>query len=205
MQSVCLHSLKSLTITWIVMLQLQKSCFVCGDFNFHFEDDTNGNICKLRDLLFSLNLCQHVKMATHTHGHVLDIVITRVSEKAEGLVQCLDTDGAVLSDHAPILFSIPYRKPAPKQNQVTFRKITYIGMTVFLQDIQQSTLCTSPSEDITELAVQYQTMLTAILDTNAPAQTKTITIKPQPLWYTETIREAKRPKRVRSTGGGQHS
>ena len=98
-----------------------------------------------------------------------------------------------ISDHAPILFSIPYRKPAPKWKQVTLRKIKCIDMTVRLQDIQQSTLCTSPSDDVTELAEQYQTTLTAILDTHAPAQTKTI--KPQSLWYTETISEAKRVRR----------
>ena len=168
---------------------------VCGDFNFHYENVMNQDALKFRDLLFSLALHQHVTLATHTHGHVLDLVITRVSDEQDGLVQSMDIDGAILSDHAPILFSVPFRKPAPKRKQVSIRKIKDIDMTAFLEDLQQSSLCTCPSDDITKLVEQYNTTITTALDTHAPALLKTITIKPQSPWYTEAIREAKRVRR----------
>ena len=71
----------------------------------------------------------------------------------------MDIDGAVLSDCAPILFSIPYWKPAPNQKQLTLRTVKGIAMTAFLGRYL--------SEDIKELAEQYETTLIEILDTHA--------------------------------------
>ena len=52
-----------------------------GDFNFHYEDTSNGDALKLKELLYSLNLEQHVDEPTHEKGHTLDLVITRVTDR----------------------------------------------------------------------------------------------------------------------------
>ena len=130
-----LHSLKEFNNDMESHATTTGMLLVCGNFNFHFEVYPNRDTYKLRETYYFLSICANMfQMATHTHSsHVLDLVIACVSEEVEGLVQCVDTDGSVLSDHAPILFSIPYRKPGPKQKQVTLKKTKDIDMTVFLK------------------------------------------------------------------------
>ena len=48
-----------------------------GDFNFHFEDSSNGVVDQLKTLLNDHNLVQLVDMPTHKRGHVLDWVTVR--------------------------------------------------------------------------------------------------------------------------------
>ena len=48
-----------------------------GDFNFHFEDSSNGDVDQLKTLLNDHDLVQLVDMPTHKRGHVLDWVIVR--------------------------------------------------------------------------------------------------------------------------------
>lgn len=110
-------------------------------------------------------------------------------------MQNLDVGGADLSDHHPVSFSMPFRKPAPERRQVLVRNIKDMDMDAFQQDIRNSCLCNNPSDDITHLVNQYNTTLSNILDTHAPARSKTITIKPQSPWFTEEIRIAKRDRR----------
>jgi len=50
---------------------------LCGDFNFHVDDNGNANAKQFHDLLFSADLKQHVNGPTHRLGHTLDLLITR--------------------------------------------------------------------------------------------------------------------------------
>ena len=52
---------------------VSPSFLICGDFNIHV--DTNDSI-KLQNCLESCNIPQNVQMATHLHGHILDLVLT---------------------------------------------------------------------------------------------------------------------------------
>ena len=53
---------------------------VVGDFNFHYERPDLADTKKLHDLLYSLDLEQHVHEPTHIRGHCLDLVISRSDE-----------------------------------------------------------------------------------------------------------------------------
>ena len=167
---------------------------ICGDLNFHYDDRSNEDANKFKDTIFSLNLDQHVGVATHTHGHVLDLVLTRSTDSLD-MVHDLDVHAAVFSDHSPISFNMPFRKPAPMQKEVTIRNLKDIDVEKFQNDILLSTLITSPPDDVTELIDQYNTTLSTLLESHAPARTKKITIKPRSPWYTEDIREAKKQRR----------
>ena len=48
--------------------------FIVGDFNIKYDDESEAR--PLLQLLESFNLVQHVKDATHTAGHILDLVIS---------------------------------------------------------------------------------------------------------------------------------
>ena len=52
-----------------------------GDFNIHVDVPTDMDTIQFRDLLDSMGLQQHLKRPTHIHGHTLDLLITRQSDK----------------------------------------------------------------------------------------------------------------------------
>lgn len=54
------------------MLSTEK-LLITGDFNIHVESTSDFDACKLHDLFASMGLEQHVKEATHVHGHTLDL------------------------------------------------------------------------------------------------------------------------------------
>ena len=71
---------------------------------------TDAYTVKFMDLLESLGLEQHVRGPTHTHGHTLDLVITR---KMENIIACpprvcrYSSDQATVHDHCDMNFNKP--------------------------------------------------------------------------------------------------
>ena len=70
-----------------------------GDFNFHFEDSSNGDVDQLKTLLNDHDLVQLVDIPTHKRGHVLDWVIVRHDASCLSLETVEDI---ALSDHSAI-------------------------------------------------------------------------------------------------------
>ena len=166
---------------------------VLGDFNFHFNKVADQDAKKLRDLLFSLNFDQHVEAPTHTHGHLLDLLLTRSSE---AVISKLEMHPPIMSDHTPLTFSLVTRKPPPGKKLVSFRKLRNMDMDKFKMDIQHSSLLTDPPTGSTDdLVQQYNDTLTRIIDEHAPLKTKYITDRENAPWYNEAILQAKRDKR----------
>ena len=165
---------------------------VVGDFNFHYGNSTNAESAKLEELLHSLNLEQHVKEATHDHGHILDLVITRCDELA---VSNLQLHPSGISDHCPISFSLPIGRPAAVQQMQTYRKLKDIDIEALQADILQSSLYTSPADSVNDLVLQYNSVLEDIMDSHAPKKTRKITVRPNTPWYTDDIRKAKQNRR----------
>ena len=52
---------------------------LAGDFNIHVDTVSDESSKKLFDLLKNFSLRQHVKLPTHTGGHTLDLIISRVN------------------------------------------------------------------------------------------------------------------------------
>ena len=69
---------------------------IVGDFNIHVYDVTDVNAGKPINILGSHSLVQHVRSPIHSHGHTLDLFITRDDQ----LVKLLSVDPPLLSDHA---------------------------------------------------------------------------------------------------------
>ena len=76
-----------------------------GDFNFHFEDSSNGDVDHLKTLLNDHDLVQLVDMPTHKRGHVLDWVIVRRDASCLSLETVEDI---ALSDHSAIYWGPNY-------------------------------------------------------------------------------------------------
>ena len=73
------------------------------------------------------------------------------------------------------------------RKKVTIQNLKDIEMETFHGDILKSELVSHPPDDTTEHIEIYNSTLSNMIDSHAPAQTKTITIKHQSLWYTEEI------------------
>jgi hypothetical protein len=84
------------------------SILITGDFNVHADDPSNDDALRFLDLLESLGLEQHVDESTHTHGHILDLVITRIGDDI--LNESPKSDFCI-SDHISIICNISLLKP----------------------------------------------------------------------------------------------
>ena len=91
-----------------------------GDFNFHYDDCSDGQVSRLRTMLSDHNLTQLVNVPTHKHGHILDWVVVRT----ENSCFCFNSvqDYPYLSDHKAVVCTPAVTKPSPRRRHVTSRK-----------------------------------------------------------------------------------
>ena len=139
-----------------------------------------------------MNLDQHMHTSTHTHGHTLDLVITRSSE---AIVRNINVHAPVMSDHNPVTFLVQTRKPPPMKKLVSFRKIKDINIDQFKSDIMRSSLVETPSDDVDQLVNQYHSTLSTILDDHAPVVTKVMVDRSNCPWFNDEILQAKKKRR----------
>ncbi len=167
---------------------------VIGDFNIHLDNENHPDAIKFRELLDGMDLNQHVKGITHNCGHTLDLVITRSCEKE--LVSDVKTRAPTIKlDHQLLLISCCVDKPAAQKQIITCRNTKDINIEAFKRDLLSSPLITSPAADITELVDQYNSTLTALMDSHAPKTTKEILIRQHSPWYNEDLAAARRKRR----------
>lgn len=167
---------------------------ILGDFNFHVNDSSDRDACSFQDLLSSYDLHQHVKVSTHCSGHTLDLVLTR---SQDSLVSGLHAEDHGFPDHYPVFTQLSVAKPQLPKQEVTYRKLKCIDIASVSAAISASTLCTSETSTLSldEQVQLYNTELSVILDKLAPLKTRTITIRPEAVWYNNSIREAKQRRR----------
>ena len=146
----------------------------------------------MREILDTSGLQQHVDRATHKKGHLLDLVITR---KQSTLVSNVSVIDGLPSDHAAVSCNLTLDRPPAMKRKMRYRKLRQIDIEKFKQDIESSTLYTNPAHDPEGLALQYDTVLSQLLDLHAPQKEKCITIRPNAPWYTDELREEKQKKR----------
>ena len=77
-----------------------SSVVIVGDLNLHLDVKNDPGTMKFESLLAANNYVQHVSVATHVGGHLLDVVLTR------GDLPALSTNVSQpggLSDHSMIV------------------------------------------------------------------------------------------------------
>ena len=87
------------------------------DFNFHFENQQDSEVFKLKSLLNDCCLQQLVNQPTQRCDHTLDWVVICDDSIISGSVDVIDTAS---SDHRMILCSLSLRKPGRAKQQETF-------------------------------------------------------------------------------------
>ena len=93
---------------------------------------TDAKTVKFMDLLESLGLEQHVRGPTHTHGHTLDLVITR---KMENIIACPPRVCRYFSDQATVHCDMNFNKPAFQVKKISYRKVRAIDMDSLKGDL----------------------------------------------------------------------
>ena len=170
-----------------------------GDFNFHFEDSSNGNVDQLKTLLNNHELVQLVDMLTHKRGHVLDWVIVRRDASCLSLETVEDI---ALSDHSAIYCSVNVRRPTARKRLVTSRNLRAMNSTDFQADIKS--FVETAGDQCADLGLLnvYNTGLRQVLDHHAPLTTRCINNCPSAPWMTDGIKAAKLEQ---NASGGTHA
>ena len=109
---------------------------------------------------------------THKSGHILDLVITRLSDNVIFNVHSSDP---LISDHKAILFSAQLQKTCLTTKTIKYQPLSKINYQSFNADLNLSDLMNHPHSTLIELALQYDHSLTAPLDKHSPIKSKTIT------------------------------
>ena len=113
-------------------LLLPGRLLITGDFNIHFENNSDSDAMKYADILDSLGLIQHVTCPTHISGHTLDLIITRNEDNIIVSPPVCDT---FLSDHSTLLCHVAFEKAPPVRNTIQLRRLKHIDLEIFRKDI----------------------------------------------------------------------
>ena len=149
-------------------------------------------------------------MPTHLHGHILDLIINRMSAK---LVQGSPQIDRYISDHAAILCWLSSYKPDLPVKSITYGKLRSIDMNQMKSDLKDSDLGginrlyveDMSGTDLNAMALKYNVTLSSVLEHHAPLKVVTKTLSPTVPWYNESIvcsrksqRKAERKWRTRT-------
>jgi len=162
-----------------------------GDFNIHVDNSEDTYAKQFLDIVKSFDLVQHVTEPTHKRGHILDLVITRSSDKFANIF----IDEPEISDHNSVAFVLDQSKPPLPSKVITYRKTKAIDREKFRDDIKDSFHSLKEYDNVDELADSYNSILNKLLEKHAPVKSKKVTIHPKAPWYTSEINEAKKTKR----------
>ena len=161
---------------------------IAGDFNFHMDNLQDREAAKFADFLDSAGLIQHVSGPTHTKGHTLDLILSRMTDV---FISNVSSTFYLPSDHAAISSFLHIARPEPVKMEISSRKLHNIDLDAFRADILVSPLFISPSSELDLLVTQYDTVLRDLKDKYAPLITRTIRCRPNAPWYNDDLREMK--------------
>ena len=143
---------------------------------------------RLREILESTGLKQHVTAPTHISGHTLDLIITRLSDQLD---ICSPWTVYLFSDHMLVSSKLQVCKPALKRSDITFRKIRSINKKLLRDEISNTDLCKNLlSYNLDSLVNAHNNTFKSVLDHYAPAITKTVVKRPTVLWFNDGVKSA---------------
>ncbi|KAL8596981.1 hypothetical protein ACOMHN_054712 [Nucella lapillus] len=169
-----------------------KYLMIVGDVNLHFDEPDDSDTKQMCQLLDSLDLKQHVTVATQKKGHILDWVISRSSVE---MVKSVTVEDMQVSDHFLVTVTTNMSRPSRPTKLVNTRNIKGMDKEAFRSDLKESQLVVSPPEDVVTLVPLYNGTLSSLLDTYAPTTQKRIVERPDTSWYTPAVRTAKKSRR----------
>ena len=133
-------------------------------------------------------MCQHVRDPTHVSGHILDLVLSRPTDRL--IADCLVS--GLISDHFAVRCLVRAHRPFRPQKTMSYRKLNSIDLDLFTRDLLDLPLFTDPGVDVSSLLEQYNSGVAKVLERHAPLQKRKVTIRPDNPWNTDEVRSARR-------------
>ena len=177
-------------------LDTHKDFSIHGDFNFHFDNDSDSQVSRLKTLLTDHNLSQLVDQPTHRKGHTLDWTVVR-NERSLLAHECVK-EFPGLSDHFAVFSTLSMTRPPPRTRLISSRDFKAVSQTEFQSDVKRFTEATGnriDDLDVVALVDTYNNGLLEILDRHAPSVTRRVRDRPSAPWLTEEVREVRRKRR----------
>lgn len=181
------------------LVDLPGKIMIAGDFNIHMEDAENPATKRMNQILSVYGMSQHINVATHIGGGILDLVITRDNAHDMLKVENVNVTRTVTSsDHflISVSCSFPHKNRANKV-QVSSRNLKNIDVEKLRSDIKNSKLNEAnldqdyDCETATEL---YNNILFDLLDAHAPVTD--FTVNPErPRWLDTKCQTARCKRR----------
>lgn len=168
---------------------------ISGDLNIHYNKDTPATVT-YKDLLSSLDLCQHVHCPTHRSENTLDHILTCNSSKTE-LDLTEPIDDLILSDHSIISVQLSLVKDDILRKTTTYRPISKVNPENVRNGLLSivSSLMENGTDPLESVVSQLNSDLTKLLDKLAPYKTKRLAVRTKHDWFSDEMSDLKREKR----------
>ena len=168
---------------------------IVGDFNVHVDIPSKYDSRRFLGSLTETGFQQHVHQPTHKDGHTLDLIISRPEDNLVSTCQVLPSLG---SDHNLINCTINCEKPKTIKVSCTVRNVKGIDSTSFTNDLSASLGDLDFDEgSVNEMLGKFDSSILNVLDSHAPSEQRTRSIRPRPPWFDEEISDARRKRRQR--------
>ena len=127
-------------------MQLDRQFAVVGDFNV--PGPAAGELDRrAADVFVEHGLRQHVNVATHTGGNILDLILTRDDDVSSRFVSQLAVASVCYSDHHVITCRLGVPPTPPVPVSYSFRQLRRMDMAAFRRDVLNSRLFESETTD----------------------------------------------------------
>ena len=102
-------------------------------------------------------------------------------------------DNPFVSYHLVVHSLLDLAKIPLERKRISSRKIHDIDFSEFCGQLEDTRLVRDDASfSLGDFVYEYNTTLKLLLDSHAPLKTKTITLRPTALWYTEELRSEKK-------------
>ena len=181
-----------------ILVNKVGSPIICGDFNFHVENDCDKAAQNFLNLCSSKGFMQHISDPTHISGGTLDLVLT-MENVADSLPLSnidVETNTGTTSDHFLVSFQVhiplSIKKEAYEEREI--RELKKIDIDKFREDIFTSALNLSEYRSLDEAVQLYNDVLLQLLDKHAPVIVKRFRGVKSAFWD-DTCQSARRERR----------
>ena len=184
------------------------SPIICGDFNFHVENNINSAAKNFISLCESKGFIQHIQSPTHISGGTLDLIFTlgNISDAVPVLDTSVESNTGTLSDHYLVSIQTHFSNINNKQHSYTeklVRELGKIDIAEFRHDIFSSELNLSEYRSLDETVDMYQQNLERIFDKHAPLITRKFCTERSEFWN-EKCQSARRERRKAKRQSKKH-
>ncbi|XP_072018281.1 uncharacterized protein [Amphiura filiformis] len=175
---------------------MPRKVVIIGDFNIHVDMPYKPEVKRFLSSLDTSGFHQHVISPTHSYGHILDLVISRLDDN---IVRSCWVQDDHLSNatiyHYTVHCLMNCKKPMLTKKTVTVRNFKAIDHTLYSNDVAQELESINLSISLDTRIDQFNSKMLSVLDSHAPEESKSRTIRPRYPWYNDSINDQRRLRR----------